>query len=77
KPASRLRVRLSKENSDQLSSIWEHFYRRFMKQFERSGAYLEQIAAEVLRDQALYIRQKPRQVQKRLESNEDNVRIEV
>ncbi|EBP4365148.1 type III restriction-modification system endonuclease [Salmonella enterica] len=77
KPASRLRVRLRKENWEQLSSIWEQFSRRYMLQFERSGASLEQIAAEVLRDPALYIRQKPSQVQQRLVSNEDNGRFEV
>lgn len=77
KPAPRQRVRLRKENWEQLNGIWELFSRRYMLQFERSESSLEQIAAEVLCDQTLYIRQKPSQMQQRLVSSEDDGRFEV
>ncbi len=75
KPASRLRVRLRKENWEQLSSIWEQSFPPLYAAGSSVAALSEQIAAEVLRDPALHTPEAA--VQQRLVSNEDNGRFEV
>lgn len=66
KPSAKLRVKLRKENWDRLQEVWLQFSRRYMLQFDRTDAALQQIAEEVMGNKAHYVRQRPSQTRQTL-----------
>ncbi len=72
KPASKLRVKLRKENWEQLKDVWLQFSRRYMLQFERIPDALTAIAETVMGNADLYSRQMPNQTQQTLRMGDGN-----
>lgn len=77
KPTSMLRVKLRKENWNQLKDIWKQFSRRYMLKFERINDSLTLIAKEVIENESLFERQRSSQTQQTIKASDDGQQFVV
>ena len=71
KPAAKLRVTLRQDNWARLKDVWLQFSRRYMLEFDRIPDSLSSIAEAVIGDESYYSRQKPNQIQQKLQINHE------
>lgn len=75
KSGTTTKVKLRKENWEQLKSVWRKFSQRYMLEFERRPGAISMIIDDVFGDVDLYQREKPEMTHVRIEGNEDASKV--
>lgn len=75
KNSATAKVKLRKENWEQLKSVWRRFSQRYMLEFERRPGAISMIVDDVFGNVDLYQREKPEMTHIRIEGNEDSSEV--